>query len=97
MSASLSIHTFEVLYSATATSDKDVAFIGLLSVGRGGIGGGDGITVHSYDSKHVEFTPELDLTGPYGKEKKVSYQNKDFLHGRKVEMTFKFDSANQVC
>ena len=85
-----------MLYSATATSAKDVAFIGLLSVARGGIGD-DGITVHLYDSKRVEFNPKLNLTGPFYKEKKVSYQNDDFLHGRKVEMTFKFDLANQVC
>ena len=100
MSSSIvQVHAFEVLYTATTATSirRGVAFIGLLLVLMNDIGRADGITVHLYDSKRDKFKPKLNLTGPYDEEKKVSYQNKDFLHGRKVEMTFKFDSANQVC
>ena len=92
------LHSFEVMYTnAKATSvGRDVAFIGLLFI-RASYGEVRGITAHTSDYKNVKFEPRVDITGHYGESKKVSYESKALVGGRKVEMTFTLDLAKQVC
>ena len=91
----LYIHMFEVLHTAPPAQRR---LIGLLFLGIGrGKDGTDGITVHLSNITPVEFEPDLPLGGPFSGRKKLSTQKEGFVHGRKVEMTFELDSANEVC